>query len=107
MMPREKQNGSDTSRALQATMNVSVRSFSRSVSASVQVREFAEERKALVNLLRIELLQAIRSEALHRKRAHHSTVEPRLLERRRRQILLRRQVPEETARERIPRARRI
>src|SRR5579862_1623462 len=100
MMPREKLNESaksEMSRALQATMKVSPRSLRRWVSASVKVREFAEERKAFVNLRRIELLQAFGTEALHGKGAHHSAIEHRLLEDCRCQFLLRGEIAEESA----------
>src|SRR5271155_2124455 len=107
MRPREwlyESANSEISSAVQATTKVSPRSVRRSVSDSVKVREFAEERKAFINLLRIELLQAFRAEALHGKRTHHSAIEHRLLESRRRQLFLRSEITEEPPCERIARS---
>ena len=60
-------------------MNVSPRSLGFCVSASVKVREFAEERKAFVNSDRIELLQAFGAKALYCERSHNTAIKHRFL----------------------------
>src|SRR5579862_1990694 len=73
--------------------------------SSVKVGQLAEHLEPFIDLFAGQLLQPLRSEALHRKRSHHAAVEHRPPEHSRGQLLLRRQVAEEPAGEAISGAR--
>ncbi len=68
-------------RAAHATSMVSRSDRSRHrLRVSVKVRELAEESEALIDLLSRERLHLFRTEALHRKGAHHAAIKHGLFE---------------------------
>src|ERR1700728_2072729 len=73
----------------------------------LDVRELAEERKAFLDFVRIKLLQALRAESLHGKRAHDAAIEHGFAEHRRCERRLGGDVAEESTSEGIARSRGI